>query len=703
MKALLVAWALVAHLLLNTITCPSSLADDSLSGVYDFRVLDSKTLLFSNPFRANAHLKITFRGANFSHLEHHRPGTWNSWELVSGGLNSSQASPASNTVRINNQTNYAGRTTYYTFLWDHHLHNLHANLSFPDQEICFEIQEGGNDNATSWFSTSLEKGGQPWPFNRGPVFAKGPQPLVTGSGKGDHPFGPVVEKIFISSGGFALNLAQQSFPTIITREGGGGGGGGNGSGSGPLQLCSTVRQFKSDRENPTHFEAAGFELVATEDIVKLHRSLLNHYHLLSVPYPHGAIPGELMFNRTVVNLNVKNLKQAEVIEKVIALSKSGGFKNLQVVLEGWEAHLGDFTFDPARFPNPKSMVADIHKLGFLVKLTVHGGLASTSSASFRQHPQFFLSQEKDHKKAFTFVTSQNDTVAVFDWVGNYAVRNWFVDHLRVLMRKSEIAVDSFRFVGLDTQFGGGVEDKLVLPLEKHIFKHNWYGSKHYGNVFTQRLVYMADLLHEHGGSLLEIDAAYQTQFFPLFIRMRDIPAEWLSLSGIIPQALTLGLAGYSFPLPPVFAKGPPPTEEELYIRWLQLVTFFPSMQLSPGITTLSPKAANLTTTFLALHLEHSQTMVALARASTKAGEPLMRPLWYLAPADPKSYLVGDQFALGNDLIVAPVLVQGARERSVYLPIGTWNDQHGKTYTCTAPTVVKVLAPLEELPYFKRKM
>ncbi len=49
--------------------------------------------------------------------------------------------------------------------------------------------------------------------------------------------------------------------------------------------------------------------------------------------------------------------------------------------------------------------------------------------------------------------------------------------------------------------------------------------------------------------------------------------------------------------------------------------------------------------------------------------------------------------------MAPVVTLGAKERSVYLTVGTWVDQHGKSYT--GPAKFKVLAPLEELPYFKK--
>lgn len=45
----------------------------------------------------------------------------------------------------------------------------------------------------------------------------------------------------------------------------------------------------------------------------------------------------------------------------------------------------------------------------------------------------------------------------------------------------------------------------------------------------------------------------------------------------------------------------------------------------------------------------------------------------LEPNDPACHIVVDEFAVGEDLIVAPVLYSGARKREVYLPAGVWKD------------------------------
>jgi len=67
-------------------------------------------------------------------------------------------------------------------------------------------------------------------------------------------------------------------------------------------------------------------------------------------------------------------------------------------------------------------------------------------------------------------------------------------------------------------------------------------------------------------------------------------------------------------------------------------------------------------------------LVALAREATLTGAPIIRPLWWVAPTDPEALSIGDEFLVGDDLLVAPVIVQSARSRDIYLPAGLWRDE-----------------------------
>jgi alpha-D-xyloside xylohydrolase len=83
------------------------------------------------------------------------------------------------------------------------------------------------------------------------------------------------------------------------------------------------------------------------------------------------------------------------------------------------------------------------------------------------------------------------------------------------------------------------------------------------------------------------------------------------------------------------------------------------------------------------------------------GTPPMRPLLYDFPQDPQAWDVDDQYMFGPDLLVAPILQEGMRSRTVYLPSGTsWTDPYtGETVEGGVSLTVE--APLERIPLFLR--
>ena len=96
-------------------------------------------------------------------------------------------------------------------------------------------------------------------------------------------------------------------------------------------------------------------------------------------------------------------------------------------------------------------------------------------------------------------------------------------------------------------------------------------------------------------------------------------------------------------------------------------------------------------------------IAALARNVSAEGVPTMRPLWYEFPADPAAYDVDDQYLLGPDLLVAPVTVQGATNRSVVFPGAgvQWQSVWDATVVVAGGATHVVQAPLSVIPVYRR--
>ena len=90
----------------------------------------------------------------------------------------------------------------------------------------------------------------------------------------------------------------------------------------------------------------------------------------------------------------------------------------------------------------------------------------------------------------------------------------------------------------------------------------------------------------------------------------------------------------------------------------------------------------------------------MERAHTK-GEPVMRPLFFDFCTDLKSWDIDDEYMFGPDILVAPVLSEGAESRKVYLPGGVkWRESStGRVYD--GGQTASANAPIDIIPVFIR--
>ena len=83
------------------------------------------------------------------------------------------------------------------------------------------------------------------------------------------------------------------------------------------------------------------------------------------------------------------------------------------------------------------------------------------------------------------------------------------------------------------------------------------------------------------------------------------------------------------------------------------------------------------------------------------GSPINRPIWWEDASDQEALKVDDEFLLGSDLLVAPVMEEGAVSRDIYLPRGEWRDANDPDGTVIKGPlwIENYSAPLFVLPYF----
>jgi alpha-glucosidase (family GH31 glycosyl hydrolase) len=206
----------------------------------------------------------------------------------------------------------------------------------------------------------------------------------------------------------------------------------------------------------------------------------------------------------------------------------------------------------------------------------------------------------------------------------------------------------------------------------------------------------------------EIRACCKCAGLPIIQRIADRRHSWDAeggLGGLIPKAIAQGLFGYPYLCPDMIGGGqyvdfagvsPESLDEELMIRYCQCACLMPIMQFSyPMWANLSARALDAGKACIDLRTHYADYILETAKHASKTGEPILRSLEY-AYSLPD---IGDEFMLGEKLLVAPVLQKGATSRAVYLPDGKWKYMpDGRTYEGGR---VEVNAPIEVLPYFEK--
>jgi alpha-glucosidase (family GH31 glycosyl hydrolase) len=142
----------------------------------------------------------------------------------------------------------------------------------------------------------------------------------------------------------------------------------------------------------------------------------------------------------------------------------------------------------------------------------------------------------------------------------------------------------------------------------------------------------------------------------------------------------------------------------LLVRWMQAGVFFSHPRIhGTGDRELykrDPETLRICRDYLQLHYRLLPYLWATARDCILRSLPVSRALVLEFPDDPTTWAIGDQWLLGDALLVAPILDETGRRR-VYLPAGSWTDWWTEERTA-GPRWIEVEADLSTLPLWLRE-
>lgn len=353
-----------------------------------------------------------------------------------------------------------------------------------------------------------------------------------------------------------------------------------------------------------------------------------------------------------------------------------------------EPYWSDLQWDPANFPEPEKMLADLTEQGFKVCLWMNSYI-SAKSPVFAEGDErgYFLKNGDGETYVADVWHGSHEASGIVDFTNPDAVE-WWKDLLRPPLRAGAALYK--------TDFAEGVPADAVA--------HNGMTGTELHNVYT---LLFNDAAVEVTREIHGYDFVWARSSFLGGQRhpaqwSGDVQTTWSALGGTIRGGLSHGLSGMPFWSHDTGGFHGRPTDD-LYIRWAQFGALSPLLRYH-GTTTrelweFSEEAERLATESLKLRYSLMPYIYSAAVRSSRTGEPMLRALSVDDPGDPVAWNADQEYRFGTDLLVAPVNDPSGR-RKVYLPEGQWIDYWTKEVV-TGGRYIDTEHGLETFPLFVR--
>lgn len=375
--------------------------------------------------------------------------------------------------------------------------------------------------------------------------------------------------------------------------------------------------------------------------------------------------------------------------------------------------VNSFDFHPDKYPSPESMMEVAHGLGFEVALwhTPYVDPKGTLSA--------ILYQEAEESGFFAplLPTAFAKWGPPLDFSNPEAVDWW------------RLQLEPYKALGITgykLDFGQEVITGLFgkrLPALFADGTNEMTMHRRYGKLYHEAY---RPMIPEEGGFLLCRAGSYGDQVNGCIIWPGDIDATFAKSGepgvdkdgntynsvGGLPAAIitgsSLGPSGY-----PLFASDTggylhaSPTKE-CFLRWVQHTAFSPAMQVGTNANdlpwkfgpndVLDPEIVDIYRIYARLHLRLFPYLWSALQDVQTSGRAIQRPFGLAFPE--MGIHPNDVYLLGNDILVAPVVDEGATSKTLLLPPGEWIDWWTGERHLGEEEITRD-APLDTLPVFVR--
>ncbi len=368
---------------------------------------------------------------------------------------------------------------------------------------------------------------------------------------------------------------------------------------------------------------------------------------------------------------------------------------------GKEEDMGRLEWDREKWPDHRKMLRDFKQQGVNV-VTISQPYVLTNGRAIDNY------RTLDPQGLFCKTDGTDTTHTVTIWVGQGGMFDVSNPATRLWMRN--------RYKSLTDEGVTGWWGDLGEP-EKHPLEiRHWNGltaeqyHNYYGNEWSRIIYDMFKEEYPDRRPMVMMRAGTAgLQRYSVFPWSTDVSRSWGGMQPQVNIMLNTGLSGLGYMSHDVggFAVDPNNKRDgELYIRWLQLGLFSPMLRTH---STYQAEPYNykefgdLTLRLIKARYTWLPYNYTLAYENARNGLPLVRPLGFYE--DDKNIArfdgINDQYLWGHDVMVAPVMQQGATSRSITFPEGTWVDINHPEKRYQGHTTINYPAPVEVLPLFAR--